>query len=286
MWFWMLLAGVAAILFFSHLSTYLPVIKHQSIDIPSLRQGQDLHILHLTDLHMERLSITPRRLYRLIQHQRVDLVAMTGDFLDQAPSLKKLEGYLAMLEKVAPPYGIYAVLGNHDYQLPQPDLERLIQLLESYGVKVLRNNHVTVRLQHDCIYIIGVDDAYTQRDDVTMAYQDVDAQKMRLVLAHDPHTVFKLGRNSFDLLLAGHFHGGQIFWPRPYHLLRMGSMPRQKIYRGLHYYLDQPYYISQGLGQTMINARLGSRPEISFHHLKGTGYRSQKLMEKKAGSLV
>lgn len=48
----------------------------------------------------------------------------------------------------------------------------------------------------------------------------------------------------------------------------MGKLPSMNIYKGLHYVYNRPYYISEGLGQTGVNIRFGSQPEITIHHIK------------------
>jgi predicted MPP superfamily phosphohydrolase len=88
-----------------------------------------------------------------------------------------------------------------------------------------------------------------------------------LVLTHDPNVVLEMNAYHFDYLLAGHFHGGQIHWPRPYHLWKMGRLARQRRVRGLHYENGRAFYISEGLGQTGVNLRLGSHPEITIHRM-------------------
>ncbi|SIA96504.1 phosphodiesterase YaeI [Mycobacteroides abscessus subsp. abscessus] len=72
---------------------------------------------------------------------------------------------------------------------------------------------------------------------------------------------------KYDYLLSGHFHGGQIHWPKPYHLAKMGKLVRMNMVKGLHYHNGMPFYISEGLGQTGVNIRIGSRPEITFHEI-------------------
>jgi predicted MPP superfamily phosphohydrolase len=117
------------------------------------------------------------------------------------------------------------------------------------------------------LHIIGIDDHYTGRSDVDRAFQGVGERGIRLVLTHDPNIVLEMKGVSFDYLLSGHFHGGQIHWPKPYHLKRMGKLPHLQMIRGLHYHRNRAFYISEGLGQTGFNLRLRSRPEITFHTL-------------------
>jgi predicted MPP superfamily phosphohydrolase len=228
--------------------------------------NSNLHILHLSDIHLENLSITPEQLYANVKDEKIDLIALTGDFLDRKKSIPKLIPYLQLFNQLNPRYGVFAVLGNHDYVLKGKNLHTLTSLLEEHHVTVLQNNSTTIDVNGNALNIIGVDDFSTNRSDLNMSYQNIK-RGFNLVLTHDPNIVLTMKNYHFDYLLSGHFHGGQIHWPKPYHLVKMGKLARLNIIRGLHLYNDKPFYISEGLGQTGINIRIGSTPEITMHCL-------------------
>ncbi|MCY8268420.1 metallophosphoesterase, partial [Bacillus haynesii] len=118
----------------------------------------------------------------------------------------------------------------------------------------------------ETLNIIGIDDYSTKRSDIAGSYKGLK-EGYNLVLTHDPNVVLDMKEFHFDYLLSGHFHGGQIHWPKPYHLVKMGKLVRMNMIKGLHYHHDKPFYISEGLGQTGANIRIGSRPEMTFHHI-------------------
>ncbi|KIO63259.1 hypothetical protein B4065_3043 [Caldibacillus thermoamylovorans] len=225
-----------------------------------------LTILHLTDMHLENISVSPEDLKQMVQNQKIDLIALTGDYLDRKRTIPKLIPYLQLFKEINPQYGIFAVFGNHDYVLKEKNFTKLKNLLENYGCKTLQNEHVTIETNGQFINIIGIDDYSTGRSNIEKAYNHAPAG-FHLVLTHDPNVVLKMTDVPFDYLLSGHFHGGQIYWPKPYHLVKMGELARKKIIKGLHYYKGKPFYISEGLGQTGVNIRIGSRPEITFHNI-------------------
>lgn len=233
-------------------------------DIPD--SDKNIKILHLSDLHLENISIHPEELYRMISKQHVDLIALTGDFLDRKRSIPKLSAYLQVLKKINPQYGIYAVFGNHDYVLKGKNFETLKRVLEENGCKTLQNEHVTIKIHGENLNIIGIDNYSTRHSNIKKAYEGIQ-HGLNLVLTHDPNVVLEMENVPFDYLLSGHFHGGQIHWPKPYHLIKMGKLVRMKMVKGLHYFAGKPFYISEGLGQTGINIRIGSRPEITFHEI-------------------
>lgn len=232
---------------------------------PSLQST--FRVLHISDMHIEHISITPEQLYELLQDEPIDLIALTGDFLDRKRTIPKLIPYLEALNKLKPVYGAYAVFGNHDYVLRDTDFEHLREVLDSHGFKTMQNEHESIQIDGKRLNIIGIDDFSTNRSDIEKSYKKT-AIGYNLVLTHDPNIVLSMKDYPYDYLLSGHFHGGQIHWPKPYHLVKTGKLVRMNMVKGLHYYYSRPFYISEGLGQTGVNIRIGSRPEITFHELQ------------------
>lgn len=227
---------------------------------------EHLNILHLSDIHLENISISPEELFQSISKERIDLIALTGDFLDRKRSIPKLIPYLKMLDRLKPRLGTYAVFGNHDYYLKGKNFDHLKQTLEENGCITLQNQHLSLKVNGEVLNIIGIDDNHTRRSNVEKSYRNLP-KGYNLVLTHDPNVVLQMKNYPYDYLLSGHFHGGQIHWPKPYHLLKMGKLVRMNIVKGLHYHDGKPFYISEGLGQTGVNIRIGSRPEITIHQI-------------------
>lgn len=118
------------------------------------------------------------------------------------------------------------------------------------------------------MHIIGIDDFSTKRSNIAESFEGIkEHEGYTLVLTHDPNIVLNMKNVHYDYLLSGHFHGGQIHWPKPYHLVKMGQLVQMNMIKGLHIYHGKPFYISEGLGQTGINIRVGSRPELTLHQL-------------------
>lgn len=226
-----------------------------------------LNVLHISDMHIEKISITPKQLYNKLKQEKIDLIALTGDFLDRKRSIPKLVPYLQVFNLLSPKYGIYTVFGNHDYVLHHKDFHVFKQTLKRYNCKTLQNENERITIRGKRVNIIGVDDSSTNRSDLSKAFAGITGG-YNLVLTHDPNLVLEMKKFHFNYLLSGHFHGGQIHWPKPYHLMKLGrKMVKLKMVKGLHYYEGKPFYISEGLGQTGVNIRIGSRPEITFHQL-------------------
>ncbi|MDR6550261.1 metallophosphoesterase [Paenibacillus qinlingensis] len=217
-----------------------------------------LRILQISDLHVERLRISPARIAAIIDKEKPDYICITGDFTKHRKSLPKLEAYLRALSICHVP--IYCVLGNHDYQ--QKNVTELIQLLSKYGLHLLRNES----LHLEKFDLIGIDDFDSRKSDIGAAFQTVDPSKPKIIITHDPNVVLHIDK-AYDYLMAGHLHGKQFNIPYFFKIKDAGKLPRMGIYKGLHKQSNGAYYISKGIGQTGINARFLVRSEITIHEL-------------------
>ncbi|WP_425435106.1 metallophosphoesterase [Oceanobacillus timonensis] len=249
-------------------NTHSVAINHIKLekDFPPT-DSTSLRVLHISDMHIENISIILEQLFMDLKDQPIDLIALTGDFLDRKRSIPKLVPYLEALNKLNPVYGSYVVFGNHDYVLHNSNFNQLKELLNEYGFKTMQNEHEIIEVGGKKVNIIGIDDFSTSRSNIDKSYKEIQ-KGYNLVLTHDPNIVLAMQNHHFDYLLSGHFHGGQIHWPKPYHLAKMGELVHKSIIKGLHYQDGRPFYISEGLGQTGINIRVGSRPEITYHDLQ------------------
>jgi predicted MPP superfamily phosphohydrolase len=198
------------------------------------RHGSLLHILQISDMHIERISISPEQLYKKLAGEKIDLIALTGDFLDRKRTIPKLIPYLKVLQRLNAPYGIYAVFGNHDYVLKQNGLEMLREVLENHGCKILQNEQEAIFIEGKRVNIIGIDDFHTKRSDLHKSFSGLK-NGYDLVLTHDPNIVLNMKDYPYDYLLSGHFHGGQIHWPKPYHLAKLArKMMQMDMIKGLN----------------------------------------------------
>ncbi len=269
----LIFAGIAAFLILimkAYENTKDVVINKVAISVKTkeiLDRPTALQILHISDLHVENLSVTPDMMHEYLKDQSFDLIALTGDYLDRKRSIPKLVPYLNVLRSLEPAYGIFCVFGNHDYVLKGRHFQRLEETLRNYGCHVLKNEHVSIRVNGQVVNIVGIDDYSTNRSDIAAAFSGIENHSANIVLTHDPNVVLDMHGVEYAYLLSGHFHGGQIHWPKPYHLVKMGKLAKMNMIKGLHKFEGRPFYISEGLGQTGVNIRVGSRPEMTFHSL-------------------
>ncbi|KRF35928.1 metallophosphoesterase [Paenibacillus sp. Soil787] len=236
------------------------ILPTQWLKIERIKYPLDLKlkILQISDLHVERLRISPSKITTLINREKPNYIFVTGDFTRRRSSLPKLEKYLRALAICNIP--IYCVLGNHDYK--QKKVRDLIKLLKKYGLHLLRNKSVHL----DQFELIGIDDFNSGKSNIETSFQTVDHSRTKVVITHDPNIVLNLNKH-YDYLMAGHLHGKQFNIPFLFRFKDAGKLPRMGIYKGLHKNQFGTYYISKGLGQTGINLRFLVRSEVTIHYI-------------------
>ncbi len=238
--------------------------------LPSQFNG--LRIVQISDIHhglflpKEWLSEAVRQANRLSP----DIIALTGDFVTY--SRRNIRPAARLLGKLRARYGVYAVLGNHDFRV---DPDAITQALRLQGIDVLRNRHVSLRFGSKSIYLAGVDD-YGYGADLRRAIRGIPRDAATILLAHNPRVIHLASRNNVSLVLSGHTHGGQVNLP----LLGTvyGRSPERLRYKiGWDRMGATQIYVSRGIGTIVLPWRLRCPAEITqLELLQGsTGSASQ-----------
>ncbi|MEI9954408.1 MAG: metallophosphoesterase [Pseudomonadota bacterium] len=187
-----------------------------------------------------------------------DLVVITGDLVDG--SVEELREHVAPLAGLRAKYGVFFVTGNHEYYSGAADWCRE---LERLGVRVLRNERVSIGSESASFDLAGVDDHSAKRfgdghgEDLPKALQGRDLSRELVLLAHQPRTIFEAKDHGVGLQLSGHTHGGQL-WPWTY-LVRL----QQPVVAGLARFGNSLVYVSRGTGYWGPPMRLGAPSEIA-----------------------
>jgi hypothetical protein len=207
-------------------------------------------IVHLTDVHIGPIigREFAEQLVRRVNALRPDLIVITGDLVDGP--LAELRPHIEPLRELRARDGVFAVTGNHEYYW---NIEPWLQHIRSLGIRVLRNEHVTIR---DAFELAGVDDA-SFGEDVPRAVEARDPAKPLVLLAHHPRTITRAMQAGVDLQLSGHTHGGQLLpwgW-----LARIWDPQVSGLGRFGHSWL----YVSHGTGFWGPPLRVGTRCEIA-----------------------
>ena len=220
-----------------------------------------LRIAHLSDFHLG----VPSRGRRAVEEavawvsaRDPELVCVTGDLVSR-------RGGAPLLRRLLPALGAsYVVLGNHDFADSRDPLSQPVDP-EAFagipGVTLLADESVTVAIRGARVEIVGVDPrSYARRDARPDALTDESAD-LRILLCHFPGIVRRI-RGVFHLVLAGHFHAGQIVVPYPGGRFRLAHLSARDV-AGLYDYGATKLHVSPGLGTTFVPFRLFARPEVT-----------------------
>jgi len=255
-------------------------VRRLQVPIRAFRKPESrIRVLHVTDLHMRAGDARRMAMLQQLGSLRPDLLLITGDLIHGGKEAdRQLERALAALAGIQPSFGAFVVLGNHDHVhrhrferwLRRPlvfhDVDRLRKRLEAASLTVLVNEHARVVIRDEELYLVGVDDPFYWLDNVPKAVAGVPQQVPRLLLAHSPDVVTALGEERFDLILAGHTHGGQvrlgerIVW----HTNTRLRLPRNA---GLMELGPHRLYVSAGVGVSLLPLRLNCPPEVGWLEL-------------------
>lgn len=193
-----------------------------------------------------------------------DMIAFTGDMVDG--SVDHLRNDVAPLGDLTAPHGKYFVTGNHEYYSGAGPWVNHAQTL---GFDVLMNEHRIITKNGSSIVLAGVTDysgGQFQKDhtsDPQKALSGAPSDTTRILLAHQPRSLYQTDGLDLDLVLMGHTHGGQFF---PWNLIATIGQP---FIKGLNTFGEKTWaYVSKGTGYWGPPVRVGARSEITLLTLK------------------
>jgi predicted MPP superfamily phosphohydrolase len=228
-------------------------------------------IVHLSDFHLGTMSLNGRTLDQAVTwavEQDPDVVVLTGDLL----SKQRGEGRLrAAVERLRARQGVFAVLGNHDVDATRDPFSTPTDAsaLSEAGALLLEDSSAELEVNGRRVQMVGGDPRRGWKARGLERLADPEAD-LRVLLFHFPDVTERLAPGAFDLILAGHLHGGQICLPTPRGKLRLEHL-RAGHWEGLHETPAGMLYVSRGLGTSFIPFRFLARPEATKLVLRSTG---------------
>ena len=187
-------------------------IRIEKNDIISHRIPDEFHgftILQLSDLHMDGFVDGGKKLGEIVSTLSYDLCVITGDFRFLTHGGYDRCIYLAtqLVHSISCSYGVYAILGNHDFI-------EIVPGLEVEGITFLMNENKRIERNGRTIVLAGIDDSHMYgTDDLPKALSGVTKEEFVILLAHSPSIYPQASRMKVDCCLSGHSHGGQVCLP-------------------------------------------------------------------------
>jgi predicted MPP superfamily phosphohydrolase len=225
----------------------------------------------LSDFHYDPyFSVHPlHAAIPMVNSLHPDLVVLTGDFVtapdigDSAKAARDAEPCARILHQLASPYGLWAVLGNHDYDT---DPDHVTRALQAENIQVLSNQSEPIERDGQRFWLAGVNDVLSGTADLPGTLSKVPPNDAVVLLAHEPDYADQVCKFPVDLQLSGHSHGGQVRIP----LLRPFFLPElaRKYVWGTYRVGSLPLYTNAGLGTVNLPVRFNCPPEITLLTLR------------------
>jgi predicted MPP superfamily phosphohydrolase len=264
------LTGTALVVYAFWIEPQRLTLTRQSLRSPKLNLARPLRLLHLGDLHMERITARDRKMVALARELAPDVILFSGDFLNLS-CLRDPEAWEAartILRELSAPLGVFVVTGS-----PAVDLDEVVpQLLDDLtNLRWLRDEKITLDFQGQPIDLVGLSCSHKPFVDGPRllsildgdptglcpaplrsggASQDLRGQereRFTILLYHSPDLAPEAAEAGIDLQLSGHTHGGQVRLP-VFGALYAGSLYGKRFEAGRRQVGGTTLYVTRGLG--------------------------------------
>jgi predicted MPP superfamily phosphohydrolase len=246
-------------------------LTRQTLASPKWRETHPLRILHLGDLHVERISDRERQLTGTINAIKPDLILFSGDILNLSYLKDPLawEDARTVLGSWEAPLGVFGVMGSPAVDLP----DIFPELVKGLKIRWLFDEKVSVIVGQTTLDIIGISCTHNPQQDIeTLKTCQPDGNHLTILLYHTPDLAPLANQVGIDLQLSGHTHGGQVRLPV------IGALITAEIngkrFEAGHYKLNGlTLYVTRGIGMEGAGAprvRFLCPPEIILWEIQTT----------------
>ena len=268
--FSILLFLLAAIAVYSyHIEPNRLIVHEKNLKVRNWSANLDnFKIVAVSDIHGGSHFITEEKIRQIVElanAQNPDLIVLLGDFVSQTEgrnsSLKMPSEIVAEnLKGLRARYGVFAVIGNHDWWYNE---QKFRAELESAEIKVLENEVAPLQANGETIYLWGIEDFWKRRQVPREPFNEIPAKKNIIVITHNPDSLLK-SPNEISLMLSGHSHGGQVWFPF------YGGYPfvnDKRFMAGEAEFEGRKVFVTTGIGTSGPPIRFGVAPEVAVLNL-------------------
>lgn len=250
---------------------YLLVVRHYQIQVQESGEER-VRLVQISDLQLgKNYSLQQlRKVVNKIQKQHPDIIVFSGDLFEDYNlcGAELEENVTALLGELEAPLGKYAVWGNRDYGGGAERAYR--RIVQASGFHLLCNAYETIQLANDeKILLCGLDDSLFGKPDSSIFEEFVGQDyKYRILLLHEPDVAQLLSYSDFQLILAGHSHGGQVRLPFFGGLKTVLAQEYVRHFYTLNEETGLQLYVNTGLGTSHLAVRFGVPPEIAVFEIQ------------------
>ena len=228
-------------------------ITNASLPVSGLAPALDgLRIAFLTDIHHSSTVPTEdvTAAVNLALAQNPDVIVLGGDYVTFGD--RAFVGPVAeLLAPLTAPYGVFAILGNHDDDRDMP------AALEAQHIDVLKDARTRLEIRGEHLELAGLRFWTRRPQDVSRVLRN--STDTVLLLAHDPRRLVEASSLGVPAVLSGHTHGGQVVIPG------FGAVARRTfpVLAGLGERDDTSIFVSRGIGTVYVPVRINCPPEVA-----------------------
>ena len=243
-----------------------PKVIKENIFLKNLPpEFENYKIAQISDLHVGPTIKRPyvEKVFDTISNVNPDMLAVTGDLVDG--SVENLRSDLEPFKDMIAKDGTFFVTGNHEYY---SGVDRWLDETDRLGLTNLINSNTMIERQESKICIAGITDfrahqiKKSHRSNPKDALNNVPNNVPKIVLAHQPNSIFSVHDSGADLQVSGHTHGGQ-FVP-----FNFPTKLANTYLAGLYDHDGTQIYVNRGTGYWGPPLRLGIPSEITQLTLK------------------
>jgi len=244
-------------------------------DIPE--ELNNFRIVFISDIHADRYTDRKRisKFVRYVNSQNPDLVLIGGDFISSRPEY--IDTAAKYLGRINSKYGIYSCVGDHDNWAYRRDNARsrreITDALAKQNIFMFDDERRTLLIDTAKIGITFATETYTKRVSQNALDSLVDhsasENDLNIMLVHQPRqmVINEAVKKHYDLILAGHTHGGQITFLFPFINLTPTLIETTRI-KGDFRLGKTMMVITPGLGMSIAPERYNSTPEVTVIDIK------------------
>ena len=228
-------------------------------------------IVHISDIHYKVTTDLNdlNKLVKEVNNIKPDIIVFTGDIFDH--NIKYTEDDYKDLTNIFKSMnynvGKFAIKGEEDLSNKKWDdiikNSDFIDLSDSY--KLLYNN------SNEPILLTGIKSNYKNnhiKETIEKINKEIDVKyNYSILLVHEADFINEIDYSKYNLILAGHNHGGQIKLPF------IGGIIYDKntIYKDSYYtFKNTELYISSGIGCSKYKFRFLNKPSINLYRLSNS----------------
>jgi predicted MPP superfamily phosphohydrolase len=246
-------------------------VTYQKLTSPKLHNTTPIRVLHLGDLHIERITSRENALNKLIESLQPDLILFSGDILNISylQDRRAWEDARKVMSTWKAPLGVYSVSGSSAVD----NSENMPVLMDGVSIHWLRDEKVGIDFGQDHLELIGVSCThrpYLDGPRLNTLMENANGH-FNLLLHHSPDLAAYATNAGIDLQLSGHTHGGQIRLPLVGAIVT-GSLYNKKFESGRYQVANMTLYVTHGIGMEGCAAprvRFLCPPEIILWEISG-----------------